>query len=286
MDGPDFLTIDAFGRPPGGRIRWRRDLARTIDAGIDGLRGATVNHANNGTHSLAPNVVPGGCALVAAWDCAEPAEAAFAGPLRRAIDGAGRFSMDSEIVRVRIDSESESDHWHGWQPNAGGAKPLEDDEPMVAIVHGILRRGRLVEFLRNNMHAASRAAHHPGHRGSIDHLRPAALRAHLDQPVEDLRPRAGLRLQEGRTRQRDDPCAEGEDPSGRGLPAGPAARLHRHVRDGPGAVPPAAGGPARMALSGVPREGLLRRAGAMLGGERLRATREPPRGRLLGRRRR
>ena len=39
---------------------------------------------------------------------------------------------------------------------------------MIAIVHGILRRGRLVEFVRNNVHAASRAAHHPGHRGSID----------------------------------------------------------------------------------------------------------------------
>lgn len=39
---------------------------------------------------------------------------------------------------------------------------------MVALVHGILRRGRLLEFLRNNLHAASRAAHHPGHRGSID----------------------------------------------------------------------------------------------------------------------
>ena len=39
---------------------------------------------------------------------------------------------------------------------------------MVAIVHGILRRGELITFMRNNLHAASRAAHHPGHRGSID----------------------------------------------------------------------------------------------------------------------
>lgn len=168
MSGPDFLTVDAFGRPPGGRLRWRRDLTRAIDNGIEGLRGATVNYANNGTHSLAPSLVPGGCALVAAWDSAEAAEAAFAEPLRRAIDGAGRFSMDSEIVRVKVDSESERDDWHGWPPSAEGAEPLAEGEPMVAIVHGILRRGRLVEFLRNNMHAASRAAHHPGHRGSID----------------------------------------------------------------------------------------------------------------------
>ena len=168
MGGPDFLTVDAFGRPPGGRIRWRRDLARTIDSGVDGLRGATVNYANNGTHAVIPSLVPGGCALVAAWESAEAAEAAFAGPLRPTIDGPGRFSMDSEIVRVRIDSESERDNWHGWKPSAEGAEPLEKEEPMVAIVHGILRRGRLLEFVRNNVHAASRAAHHPGHRGSID----------------------------------------------------------------------------------------------------------------------
>ncbi|MGO4256918.1 hypothetical protein [Marmoricola sp. RAF53] len=168
MTGPDFLTIDAFHRPPGGRIRWRRDLARTIDSGVTGLRGATVNFANNGTHSVIPNLVPGGVALVAAWESSEAAEAAFAGALRPAIDGPGRFSMDSEIVRVRVDSESERDHWHGWKPNSEGAEPLAEGEPMVAIVHGILRPGRLVEFVRNNVHAASRAAHHPGHRGSID----------------------------------------------------------------------------------------------------------------------
>jgi len=168
MSQPDFLTVDAFTRPPGGRIRWRRNLRRVIDGGIEGLRGASVNHANNGTHALVPGLLPGGCALVAAWESPKAAEAAFAGPLRRAIDGPGRFSLDGEIVRVRIDSESEHDNWHRWTPCAEGAAPLEAGEPMVAIVHGILRRGRLVEFLRNNMHAASRAAHHPGHRGSID----------------------------------------------------------------------------------------------------------------------
>lgn len=169
MSNPDFLTVDAFGRPPGGRLRWRRNLKRLIDGNVvAGLRGATVNFTNNGTHALLPAVVPGGSALVAAWESPEAAEAAFAGPLRHAIDGPGRFSLDSEVVRVRIGSDSESDRWHGWAPCADGAEPLVNDEPMVAIVHGILRRGRLLEFVRNNLHAASRAAHHPGHRGSID----------------------------------------------------------------------------------------------------------------------
>lgn len=168
MSTADFLTIDAFSRPTGGRIRWRRNLRRAVEAGIEGLRGASVNYSNNGTHAVPPALAPGGCALVAAWDSPEAAEAAYRGPLRSAIEGPGRFSMDAELVRVRIDSESDRDDWHGWTPRADGADPLTPDEPMVAIVHGILRRGELFDFVRNNVHAASRAAHHPGHRGSID----------------------------------------------------------------------------------------------------------------------
>ena len=168
MSKPDFVTIDAFARPPGGRIRWRRSLRRLVGDGIEGLRGATVNYANNATHAVPPRLVPGGCALVAAWESPEAAETAFRGALRHAIDGPGRFSLDGEIVRVRIDSESERNDWHGWDPRSEGAEPLVKDEPMVAIVHSILRRGELIDFVRNNVHAASRAAHHPGHRGSID----------------------------------------------------------------------------------------------------------------------
>lgn len=168
MGTADFLTVDAFARPPGGRIRWRRQLSRRLESGVPGLRAATVNHANNGTHLLMPGLLPGGCALVAAWESPTAAEAAFRGPLRAMIDGVGRFSLDAEVVRVRVDSESEQDSWHGWVPTCEGAEPLSKDEPMVAIVHGILKRGELLGFVRNNLHAASRAAHHPGHRGSID----------------------------------------------------------------------------------------------------------------------
>lgn len=168
MGTPDFLTIDAFSRPPGGRLRWRYETRRRVADGIPGLRAATVNHANNGTHSLLPRVVPGGCALVAAWESPEAAEAAFAGPLRARIDSPDRYSLDGEIVRVRFDANTQQESWHGWEPRFEGSEPLAQDEPMVAIVHGILKRGELATFLRNNLHAASRAAHHPGHRGSID----------------------------------------------------------------------------------------------------------------------
>lgn len=39
---------------------------------------------------------------------------------------------------------------------------------MAVLVHGIVRPRYLSTFLRDNLHAASRARHHPGHRGSID----------------------------------------------------------------------------------------------------------------------
>ncbi len=45
---------------------------------------------------------------------------------------------------------------------------MADDEPLVAIVHGIVKPRYLGTFLSDNVHAASRAAFHPGHRGSID----------------------------------------------------------------------------------------------------------------------
>jgi hypothetical protein len=164
MKTADFLTVDVYERPAGGRIRWSRAVKTALKGGIDGLRAASVNYANNGTHSLAPRIVPGGGALVAAWDSAEAAVAAFRGPLREALSGPDRFSLDGEVVRVRFNNEG--DHWHGWTPVADGAEPLAADEPMVAVVHGIVRPQQLTTFVRNNMHAASRAAHHPGHRGS------------------------------------------------------------------------------------------------------------------------
>jgi hypothetical protein len=162
----DFLTIDVVWPPARGIPAWRRGVRAALAGGLDGLRAATVNHANNGTYSIVPKVIPGGCALVAAWDSPEAAAAAWRGPLRAALDGRGRFSMDGEVARVR--RQHDGDTWHGWSPSADGAEPLATDEPLAVVVHGVLRPHHLAGFLRNNMHAASRAAHHPGHRGSAD----------------------------------------------------------------------------------------------------------------------
>lgn len=167
--GPDFMTIDVFEHSIPAHPRWWLRLRGQLRAGLPGLRGGTINYANRATHHLfKPGLVPGTSALVAAWETPDAAERAFAGPLRWVLDTAPGYSLDGEVARVRVDSESERDHWHGWRPNVENARPLTDDEPMVAVVHGILKRGSLLEFARNNIHAASRAAHHPGHRGSVD----------------------------------------------------------------------------------------------------------------------
>ena len=214
------------------------------------------------------------------------AEAAFARPLRRAIDGAGRFSMDSEIVRVRIDSESERDDWHGWRPSAEGAEPLVEGEPMVAIVHGILRRGRLVEFLRNNLHAASRAAHHPGHRGSID----ISAQFPDEHTSISLWKTYGLAqdfaYKKGGHASAMTHALKEKTHRGRGLPASPATGLYRYARDRPAALPPAPGRTARGHLAGGRRTGLIKDPGARRAGERSRARQGRRRGRLRGRCRR
>ncbi|MET0316272.1 MAG: hypothetical protein ABW188_05575, partial [Rhodococcus fascians] len=163
----DYLTIDVFDHPPGGAWTWSRSVKAALKHPIAGLRSATVNHSNHATHSLSPRtVVQPGRALIAAWDSPEAALDAFRGPLAEAVQRPGRFSLDGEVARVRL--EQPHDDWHGWNPSAEGSDPMSSNEPLVVVVHGILKPGHLAGFVRNNMHAASRAAFHPGHRGSVD----------------------------------------------------------------------------------------------------------------------
>lgn len=45
MSSPDFVTVDALDRPARGRLRWRRDVRRIIEQGVDGLRLRNNAHA-------------------------------------------------------------------------------------------------------------------------------------------------------------------------------------------------------------------------------------------------
>ena len=104
---PDFLTVDAFARPPGGRIRWRRNLRRVIDDGIDGLRGVDgqlrqQRHPRSRPHARAGRVPRSSPPGSRPRPPRPPSQAHFA----RAIDGPGRFSLDGEVVagpdRLRV----------------------------------------------------------------------------------------------------------------------------------------------------------------------------------------
>lgn len=163
----DYLTLDVYDQPPGGSRQWSRSVNTALQQGIPGLRSVTVNHSNHLTHSLDPRtLVRPGRALIAAWDSPESALAAFRGPLAWAVTSPRRYSLDGEVVRVR--REHPYNDWYGWNPSAEGSTPISSDEPLLVIVHGILKPRHLTGFLKNNVHAASRAAFHPGHRGSVD----------------------------------------------------------------------------------------------------------------------
>jgi hypothetical protein len=158
----DFLTIDFYKHPVRRTATVRRTAGKALDARPAGLRAATVNSANSGTLAIIPRLT--GTCLVLAWDSPDAARDAWAGPLS-ALRGAD-YSLDGEIARARV--EHEGNDWHGWQPSDTGSEPLASDEPMLVIVHGVVHPRYLKTFLTDNVHAASRAAHHPGHRGSVD----------------------------------------------------------------------------------------------------------------------
>lgn len=163
----DYLTVDVYDRPPDGRRQWSKHVKAALQEGIPGLRSVTINHSNHLSHSLdLMSLVRPGRALIAAWDSPESALAAFRGPLAWAVKSPRRYSLDGEVVRVR--RERPDDDWYGWSPSDEGAQPISSGEPLVVIVHGVLKPRHLSGFLKNNVHAASRAAFHPGHRGSVD----------------------------------------------------------------------------------------------------------------------
>lgn len=179
----DFVTIDVYDHPPGGGLRWSRAVRSVLRDGVRGLRSATVNHTNHATHELIPRLIPGGRALVAAWDSPQAARDAFRGPLQAVLSDGHRFSLDGEIVRVRL--QEDHHNWHGWVPSDEGAGPIAKSDPLVVVVHGVLKPRHLARFVANSVHAASRAAHHPGHRGSvdissIDYAYPPADQAHRE----------------------------------------------------------------------------------------------------------
>jgi hypothetical protein len=165
----DFLTIDVYRESARATPARRRSLRAALATRPEGLRAHTINYANTGTFTLIPR--HWGTCLLLAWESDDAARAAWHGRFGAAAGRAGDYRLDGEVARAR--TEHGDDHWHGWRPDDDGSAPIAKDEPMVVLVHGVVRPRYLTTFFRDNLHAASRARHHPGHRGSIDvHAKP------------------------------------------------------------------------------------------------------------------
>ena len=228
----DFLTLDVYRDPVRRTPARRRAIRSALTDRPEGLRARTINHANTGTFTIIPQHY--GTCLLLAWESPDAARAAWHGPLGDALGRGGRFRLDGEVARAR--TEHGDDHWHGWRPADDGAAPIAKDEPMVVLVHGMVRPRHLTTFLRDNVHAASRAHHHPGHRGSIDvHAKPPFENTSISiwstrRAAQDFAYQPG-----GRARHETRPGAR--HPSGRRLPPGSAAGEHRHPRHRQAALP-------------------------------------------------
>lgn len=160
----DFLTIDVYRDPVRQTPARRRSIRLALAARPAGLRAHTINFANTGTFSLLPRHV--GTCLLLAWESRDAAQSAWHGRLGATLGVPADYRLDGEVARAR--TEHGNDDWHGWRPADDGSTPIAKGEPMVVLVHGVVRPRYLTTFLRDNLHAASRARHHPGHRGSID----------------------------------------------------------------------------------------------------------------------
>lgn len=145
----DFLTIDVYRDPVRETPARRRSIRAALAARPEGLRAHTINYANTGTFTLIPRHV--GTCLLLAWESSDAAHTASHGKLGAALGHARDYRLDGEVARAR--TEHNDDHWHGWRPSDDGAAPIAKDEPMVVLVHGIVRPRHLTTFLRDNLHA-------------------------------------------------------------------------------------------------------------------------------------
>jgi hypothetical protein len=98
-------------------------------------------------------------ALLCGWNEAEGLDELLAGSpmlgafLEDALEG---WYVRLEPVRV-VDGS-----WRGWRPATEGVRPLADDEPVIVMTYGRLKRRHVPAFLRANRRALAQALRHPG----------------------------------------------------------------------------------------------------------------------------
>jgi hypothetical protein len=98
-------------------------------------------------------------ALLCGWNEDEALdEALVASPV---LEGFLDEALESWYVRlepVRVVDGS----WRGWRPSTEGVRPLADDEPVIVMTYGRLKRRHIPAFLRANRRALAQAMRHPG----------------------------------------------------------------------------------------------------------------------------
>jgi hypothetical protein len=236
----DFLTIDVYRDPVRHTPARRRSIRAALANRPEGLRAHTINHANTGTFTLIPRHY--GTCLLLAWESGDAARSAWHGPLGAALGRAGDYRLDGEVARAR--TEHPEDHWHGWRPTYDDVVPIANSEPMVVLVHGVVRPRYLTTFLHDNLHARQPCPTPPRPPRQHRRAHQATVREHVDQHLEHTRLSPGLRLPTWGPRACHETRPRAGHPSDRRLPPSPTTGQHRQPRHRPaGPSRPTRGGP-------------------------------------------
>lgn len=101
--------------------------------------------------------------LLCAWDEVAAADAFLAAsPVLAALGAPAQRSAHVRLQPVRA-----TGRWNGVAMSVEPSPPLRDDEPVLAFVHGRLRRRHAVRFYRANVRVARFALRQPGFLGGM-----------------------------------------------------------------------------------------------------------------------
>ena len=120
-----------------------------------------------GTGRFVPRVVPAPTprrmALLSAWEDGADAEAGWSAVLGGLCATAREhWHVASDVVRAAF-----TEPWKGWMADAGGARPLADDEPALILIAGDLYARHAPAFMKDVPGAVAHAFAHPGYAAAM-----------------------------------------------------------------------------------------------------------------------
>ena len=160
---PDRVVLDVIDRPAGGlrRVIMQARAARAADP--PGLRALLVLGTGRFVPRVVPAPTPRRMALLSAWEDDADAEAGWSAALGGLCRSAREhWHVESDVVRAAF-----TEPWKGWMPDAGGARPLADDEPALILIAGDLYARHAPAFMKDVPGAVAHAFSHPGYLGGL-----------------------------------------------------------------------------------------------------------------------